>query len=68
MGYAGFSLGGSYGRGEYRNFGAGSNNGVSASLPGTGSALTTLAANEALCLALSNTGLGNWTVRVDTQS
>ncbi len=32
VGYAGFSLGGSYGRGEYRNFGSGSNNGVSSYL------------------------------------
>ena len=42
------------------------NNGVSVSIPGTGAALSTFATSDVLCVALSNTGLGNWTLRVDT--
>jgi hypothetical protein len=46
--------------------GLSSNSGVAANLPGTGTALTTLAPNEVLCLAVTNTGLSNFTVRLDT--
>lgn len=43
-----------------------SNNGVSLSIPGTGAGLITFTASDVLCLAISNTGVGNWTLRLDT--
>jgi hypothetical protein len=46
--------------------GLSSNTGVAASLPGTGSAVTTLGASEVLCLAVTNTGLSSFVIRLDT--
>jgi hypothetical protein len=43
-----------------------SNNGVSVVIPGTGAALSTFTASDLLCLTISNTGAGNWTLRLDT--
>jgi hypothetical protein len=47
---------------------ASGDNGASLSIPGTGAALSTFAASDVLCLAINNTGLSNWTLRLDTQA
>jgi hypothetical protein len=43
-------------------------NGVSVSLAGSGAALTALGPSEVLCIAVTNTGLAGWALRLDTPS